>query len=417
MAMTWFGLVFLSCLIKPDLTYGASAIPGEDQGGFFYALGHLHPAAYVVLFVILVLSVANLVFQYGLSAFFSPLSFLFSLKRRREGDVEPRPLLKRLNGLGLDARLRDRPLRVGPSGRRGGERADAVLSVRQIPKIGYRAAAAPTPLDGVNHPMPSFSSPPFVESGAPRLVTTGQEKKPSAEFKFSAAVDLPSREEMERRDKTQLVVSGSVLGQDGKGIGSVIVYLTDGEGNRLGQSCRSAADTGEFRVQINESGRYLVKGYKRGFVMESAEPLVIPIESGRIEGYTFRMIPEGCAIMGRVVLEETGEGMADCEVRCVCRMPESSRSAMTGASGQFRIQGVPMNSECHLEVLEKGGTLLTRSARFQTVQKKECYVEIKLASGGQTTKDTPLGPSDPVTDPIDQAQGPNSSPDNQFHTS
>ena len=71
---------------------------------------------------------------------------------------------------------------------------------------------------------------------------------------------------------------------------SVIVYLTDEEGNRVGQSCRSMPDTGEFKVQVNHPGRYQLHGYKRGFVMGEGEPVLLPIESGKIEGFNLHMI-------------------------------------------------------------------------------------------------------------------------------
>ncbi len=75
------------------------------------------------------------------------------------------------------------------------------------------------------------------------------------EFKFASAVDVPTAEELMRREKEQMVVSGAVTDASGKGMGSVIVYLTDLEGNRVGQSCRSAPETGEFKVLINEPGK------------------------------------------------------------------------------------------------------------------------------------------------------------------
>jgi len=198
------------------------------------------------------------------------------------------------------------------------------------------------------------------------------------EFKFSSAVDVPSREEVERREKTQLVVSGAVHGPDGKGMSSVIVYLTDTTGNRVGQSCRSMPETGEFKVLIGEPGQYVLRGYKRGFVMEVSEPVLLPIESGKIEGYNFRMIPEGCLVSGKLVASDTGEELAGYEVTCACATSESVRTAITDSTGQFRIQGVPAKLECYLEISDHDGNLLMRSSPFQTVQKKEHYVEIRI---------------------------------------
>ena len=60
----WFPLILLSaCSLLPDLCEGASTIPGEGQHGFFYAVTHLHPVVYLILFLIAVLSVINLVVQ------------------------------------------------------------------------------------------------------------------------------------------------------------------------------------------------------------------------------------------------------------------------------------------------------------------------------------------------------------------
>jgi len=259
----------------------------------------------------------------------------------------------------------------------------SIIAVRRVPRTSAEGTYSelPTPLEGVNHPLPEFDSQEAFERGEPRLAGSKREKRAStSQFKFSSTVDVPSQEEIERREKEQLLVSGSVRGIDGKGMASVIVFLTDEEGNRVGQSCRSLPETGEFRVLANEPGKYALNGYKRGFVMEKSEPMVLPIESGKIDGYNFKMIPEGCLVQGRVVFEAGGATFNGLHVKCICGNENVSRYTETGASGQFRITGVPYNSTCFIEVTDESRSLLFRSETFDTSQKKELYKEIKIPS-------------------------------------
>lgn len=352
-------------------------IPGEDRVGFFFTLTHLHPAAYGLLFIIFLLSMANLLFQYGAEFFLKPIDFLLSLIGKPSHGAPARPVLKGLKLSSLNGSDQTRQRMRPSSGRRPSDGSEVVAQVRKTTSSGPRTKP-PTPLDGVNHRLPQFPSRTSPAAGAPRVSHARPETKAPMEFKFSSAVDVPSREEIERREKTQLVVSGTVLGPDGKGMSSVIVYLTDTTGNRVGQSCRSMPDTGEFKVLIGEPGQYVLRGYKRGFVMERAEPVRLPIESGKIEGYNFRMIPEGCLVSGKLVASHIGEELAGYEVKCACKTSESARTAITDSTGQFRIQGVPAKMECCLEISDQDGNLLMRSSPFQTVQKKEHYVEIRL---------------------------------------
>lgn len=403
-------VVLILAVGVPELSVASAPIPGEGRAGLLHILTHLHPAAYVVLFCVFVLSIVNLVFHYGISTFARPLSLLSALLGLSPRLGGTRPVLKGLRRTGFDG------WKPGASGGKkselsgAGSSIDAVTTTRAVTKLDPDAAAAriPTPLDGVNHPMPKFFAPPGPQSGAPRVLDAKPgEKALSTEFRFSSAVDVPSREEMERREKSQLVVSGSVLGPDGKGMSSVIVYLADGEGNRVGQSCRSMAETGEFKVLVNEPGTYLLKGYKRGFVMESPEPLTLPIQSGKIQGYNFQMIPEGCTVLGRVCREDSEEGIPDCEVTCVnADLEERARSTKTDSEGKFLMYGVPLNAEYVLEVRSPDGTLTIRTEPFQTLQKKEHSVEIKLPLSDRTaahvaeeTPDADESSSEPVQSP------------------
>ncbi|MBI5250161.1 MAG: hypothetical protein HY912_11765 [Desulfomonile tiedjei] len=347
----------------------AASMPGESNPGILYTVTHLHPAAYLILFLIFVLSVANLVFQGFLSFSGWPLSFVAGLLREI-------PLVRRTKGAAKRSRRLESPDSIvnRPAD-------EAVSAVRRIGKVQARESriGIPTPLDGMNHPMPAFGQHPGTATGLPRMVENPDANKPAAqEFKFASAVDIPSPEEVERREKEQLVVSGIVKGPDGKGIDSVIVYLTDLEGTRTGQSCRSMHDTGEFKVLINEPGKYILSGYKRGYIMENADPLVLPIESGKIEGLTLRMIPEGCVVQGRVVLDVGLNLLHDFEVKCVCGEGSCSRSSRTDSTGEFRIPGVLVNSKCHIEVRGSDGSMLVKTEPFETVQRKEIYREIQI---------------------------------------
>jgi hypothetical protein len=176
------------------------------------------------------------------------------------------------------------------------------------------------------------------------------------------------------------VVSGTVKGVDGKGIASVLVYLSDEGGNRLGQSCRSLPDTGEFKVQINESGRYVLNAYKRGLTMETPVPPVLPVESGKIEGYSLQMIPEGCLVHGKVLTEEGGEPPEGLKVTCIRKGGDFSRSEPIGPAGEFRFFGVPHDSEYVLEVRGPDGVLLSSSAPIETSRKREVSCEIQIPS-------------------------------------
>jgi hypothetical protein len=381
-------LVFILCLAAPSEVWLASGpIPGEDRVGFFYTLTHLHAAAYVVLFFIFLLSLANLLFQYGSDVFLKPITFVLSLLRKSSYQAA-RPVLRGLKQSSLNGGEPTRQKRHLSRGRHATEGSEAVGQVRKATSSGAYAKP-PTPLDGVNHSIPQFPSRTAPAAGAPRVSSGKPETKAPMEFKFSSAVGVPSREEVERREKTQLVVSGAVLGPDGKGMSSVIVYLTDTAGNRVGQSCRSLPETGEFKVLIGEPGQYVLRGYKRGFVMENAEPVLLPIESGKIEGYNFRMIPEGCLVSGKVRASGTGEDLAGYVVTCACETGESVRSGITDSAGQFRIQGVPAKSECHLELSDKAGNLLLRSSSFRAVPNKEHYVEIQAPRREGPPKDEP----------------------------
>ena len=408
--------VYLVIGVPGQAWLDAGQIPSENPGGLLYSVTHLHAAAYVVLFLIFLLSMANLFLQYGADVFWRPFTSLLGLVRKSADEVSDRPVLKG---------LQEGRLSRGASGRRKSryypaqhhvEGSEAVAPVRKL--ADHVSAKPPTPMDGINHPLPPLSPQPKQTAGTPRLGKGTPDARSAADFKFSCAVDVPTRQEVERREKTSLLVSGAVLGPDGKGISSVIVYLADADGNRVGQSCRSMPDTGEFKVLVNEPGKYVVKGYKRGLIMESQDALWVPIESGKVEGFNFRMVPEGCLVKGQLVSSSSGEALSGYEVRCTCPKREYARSARTDGNGSFGIHGVPVNSECYLEVLDGHGAVLMRSTRFQTVQKKEHHVDIRLselldpviAEPAHRTDHGQTESSDPESAPSPSPSHPSSGP-------
>jgi len=267
-----------------------------------------------------------------------------------------------------------------------------------VSKPAVSTADRPTPLDGVNHPLPSFSHTASSSNDmAGETERPLRKKAPSTQFKFTSAVDLPSPEEMERREREKLVVSGTVRGLEGKGISSVMVFLTDQEGNRVGQSCRSIPETGEFKVQVNEPGHYVIQGYKRGFIMESEGPLNLPIESGKIDGYVLRMIPEGCMVHGKVVFSGNAPETTGIEVRCINERGTLTRSDKLNSSGAFKIYGAPFDSQCFLEVRASAGELLAASESFATGRKREIYHEIVIPVPDATQADKTEAPDPPIT--------------------
>lgn len=377
----WSVLILLSVWsFLPDLCNGASGIPGEGGHGLFYVITHLHPLVYIILFLISVLSVINLVVQGWVPLKVWPLSGIDIIPpnmRKKSASGAHREILERTRS---DSRGNIKE-KAAPGRLKRGGRDEGILGVRRLAKNADRGSPAsiPTPMDGINHSLPQFAAAAGNQPGSPRIVE-GQpdQKTPAQEFRFSSAVDVVSQIEMERREKEQLVIFGTVTGLDGQGIASVMVYLTDPAGNRVGQSSRSAQDTGEFKVLVNESGQYALNGYKRGFIMENNEPLILPIESGKIEGFNFRMIPEGCLVRGRVFVDGETAGVPDSEVRCICADGTFSRSDRTDRAGEFRISGVPLSSKCLIEVRGTDSEVLGRSAPFETLHKKEIYRKIAV---------------------------------------
>jgi len=285
--------------------------------------------------------------------------------------------------------------------------SDGILAVRKATGTQETSPLSiPTPLDGINHKLPQLSAHGVPQPGATGMVEAKVSQEAAAtEFKFSSAVDLPSQEELERREKGQLVVSGTVLDAVGEGIDSVVVYLTDEQGNRIGQSCRSASGTGEFKVLVNEPGRYAVRAYKRGLILDAGEPEPLPIESGRIEGYAIRMIPEGCLVHGKVINQTAASLTAECEIQLHVRGQETVRSVFSDSAYGFRINGVPNHVECRLHVIDTAGSLLATSPWFETGEKREIVMNVTVAAPNVPLAKASSSPADQK-----QAQEPEEDP-------
>ncbi|MFC1835031.1 carboxypeptidase-like regulatory domain-containing protein [Thermodesulfobacteriota bacterium] len=390
---------FIASWAFPTDTWAGTKIPGEDGPGLFYTITHLHPAAYLILFFIFVLSVVNLIYGGHITPRFWPFSKLTSLLRGRgpqrssSGAVKravPRKAVPKRSG--IDSQVVAAGKAVAPL-------KDEVSGPRPMVKKSEQTVSdRPTPLDGLNHPMPQFNPPGVVLSGVPKVEEQDEELQDRAkEFRFTSAVDLPSPEEQERREKEKLVVSGRVKGPDGKILPSVLVFLADHEGNRVGQSCRTNDDTGDFKVQVNEQGRYVLHAYKRGYIIENPDPLVLPSESGRLEGMNFSMIPEGCLVQGRVLLEGSGEKVPGLQVVCINETDGTARSGRSDGSAAFKISGVPHNSRCFVEVRDDEGTLLAATESFETGQRRNIYREIKISAKPKSTKQKDGKPDSGIT--------------------
>ena len=120
--------------------------------------------------------------------------------------------------------------------------------------------------------------------------------------------------------------------------------------------------------------------------MEETDPQPLPIESGKIEGYSLRMIPQECVIRGKVILAGIAEAAPHLEVRCVDEAGEVWRAARVSSSGEYRIAGLPFDFRCFLEVRAADGTLLWGSESFSTGSQKEIHRDITIPSS--------LGPPD-----------------------
>jgi len=375
-------MIFLfGASMAPDSLYAVQSASGEAGATWFFRLTHLPLAVYVILFLIFILSVLNLWYQsWRAVERIGPRSLSDLLKDLWRGRFE-----SSVARMGRHAAHRPRGKRHHQSSFRMGSEAVVVSEVVGAPRLSSQAPAhndhdlIPTPLNGIDHPLPRFEHSATGGRDHKEKAAAGTEQDgKSVSFKFSSAVDVPTQEEIDRRDKAQLVVSGFVTGPDGRGLPSVLVYLTDLEGNRVGQSCRTLAETGEYKVLVNEPGKYILRAHKRGMMMENTDGVSLPMESGKIEGLNFSMIPDGCVVKGRVLLSDTLEPVPHTAIRCRSRLGDYTGESVSDADGYFSIVGAPPNCECYVEVIDASGRRVHATEQFETVQKNQVSLDIRL---------------------------------------
>ena len=359
------GLLFSEC-------FSANAfVPGKERLGLFYAITHLPMFAYGTLFLIFCLSAINLLLQIIFSRDWP--TRLLDLFYPKGVTIHP------IRGFPKKPGYRHGSREQGTHKTTTGPRYDGVVAVRTITKDRDQSTLfPPTPLDGSNHRLPKFG--PMMDQSsveAPSLKKDEPKLPPFREIIYSA-VDVPSQEELKRREKQRLVVSGSVIGPDGKPLESAVVYLADVDGNKVGQSCRSNDENGFFKVLVNEAGTYLVHAYKQGYAMADDKPKPVPVQSGKVDGLVVKLVSQECLIKGRAILEDGNLPLPDIEIKCVCRSEGFVGTSRTDEGGNFRLPNVPMNSECYLEAIDQSGNILAKTNGFETVQKKQLYKDIRI---------------------------------------
>ena len=153
-------LVSAVVLCKENACHAASAMPADAPVGLFYAITHLHPLAYFILSLIVVLSVVNLVIQGWISREKWPLNRIF----HASGDL----------GGGIFGFWRSKPPRkpkidTSVSVIQGGpDYMGGVIGVPRpvkVPQDGVQAYP-PTPLDGLNHPIPKLAASVSAQNGS-----------------------------------------------------------------------------------------------------------------------------------------------------------------------------------------------------------------------------------------------------------
>lgn len=388
-----FHLAILATIILPNLLWGAPTVqPQHQDTGWLYSVTHLSPTIYLVLFFIFLLSMFNLAFQ---SHLLVRMTSLVRLKfgGSATGEGESSGLLTR----NIDQDKRSKKFRGsirGPESYRMSKHTlqDGIVSVRPASQVIQEKHSdfMPTPLDGEDHPIPDFgaSSKPKVNLIKP-VDIENENSIVIKDFKFSSAVDLPSPEEIQRREREKIVVTGRVLDSASRGLSTAVVYLIDRDGNKIGQSCRTNSENGSFRVQANESGAYSINVYKRGYVLNADQPVALPARSGKITGLDIRMVPEGCLIHGKVLSEEGLNPIPDLVVNCACRSEQFKSSSTTDSNGAFQTVGAPLNSECVIQLMTPDGKVLLDSKSFETVQKKQIFLEFKVKVSGNDIPENP----------------------------
>lgn len=376
--LVWFLLIGF----QQPLALAGAPIQADRDMSLLYFITHLHPTIYLILFGVFLLSMVNLAVQTRL------VFWLKSAVNGRFGGNVSRDSSELSGFIGRISRKKRpgnfRKTIRGPESYRMSKEPlqDGIVSVRPSSSLTGEnpEEIIPTPLDGQNHTLPDFdlSSKPKNQSKRAKSSDPENGKTTLKEFKFSSAVDLPSVEEIERREKEKIVVTGRVIDPSNNGLATAVVYLLDRDGNKMGQSCRTNSESGAYRVQANEGGAHSINVYKRGYVMNSDGPIKLPARNGKVEGFDVHMLPEGCLIHGKVSSKIGQLPLEGLTVKCECRSEQYKFSSTTNSKGLFQALGAPLNSKCVLQVLSPEGTVLLDSQPFETVQKKQIFMDLRV---------------------------------------
>ncbi len=372
-------IIIIIAIIAGSQVLAADLAPGEENTGFFYYLTHLRPGAYVVLFLIFMLSIGNLYYQYitpgGALYYGSPPSSNESAENEDQNELDDyeteydREILDRMDSLNREA--------------------DTIVAVRKIfPGEGKESEPdQPTPLDGVDHPLPSFTIKIDGANQGARHMEQEETKEVDEDsgafkphFRFASMIDPDSVEPRDQIAREELQVYGFVLERNDEPVPGALVFLIDREGNRIGQSSRSQPGTGEFTALAQEPGKYRLNAHKRGMRLLDKEPIELEKTSGTIEGLVVRMIEEGCKIKGRIVQKFEGDLDSMVRLQVVCKAGPSGfvRSVRPAQDGYYSIIGAPESDSCVLELLDSDGNMITRTEPFETYDGGEVNLEFEL---------------------------------------
>lgn len=385
-------ILFMVAIIARSQVFGADLAPGEENTGFFYYLTHLRPGAYFILILIFLLSIGNLYYQYitpgGALHYGTPSGSQDLIENQEQDELDDdeteyeSELARRMDSLDREA--------------------DTIVAVRKITPDQEDQKSdqdQPTPLEGVDHPLPSFTI--TIDRSNHRDSESEPEKTQETEeddgvfkphFRFASMIDPDVAESREQTAQEELQVSGFVLERNDEPVPGALVFLIDEEGARIGQSSRSQPGTGAFTALAQEPGKYRLNAHKRGMRLVDKNPIELTKKSGIIEGIVVRMIEEGCKIQGKIVQKFEGDLDSMVRLQVVCKVGPSGfvRSVRPAQDGYYSIIGAPESDSCVLELLDSDGNLITRTEPFETFDGGEVNLEFELIDqDSEETGDAP----------------------------
>jgi hypothetical protein len=383
----------------PSAGLAQDLAPGEENIGILYYMTHLHPAAYFILFLIFLLSVANLYYQYV-----TPGGVLhpepYSEEEDRDDDSQGMDALENSDleyDQGAYARLDSLEMP-----------AETVVAVRKFSpeEADGPGDNFPTPLEGVDHPLPAFSEtqasiapaqgePPKDEPQTAPRVDDGSFQP---QFVFTSMASLDLDEESLVENEEELRVTGFVIGPDDEPVPGVLVFLINEEGKRIGQSSRSQPGAGAFSAMAQEPGNYRLNAHKRGMRLVDRGPIDLAQTSGVIEDVVLRMVEEGCHVKGRIIknVETDLDSLVRLQITCKVAGAGFVRTVRPAQDGSYSIPGTPESDSCVLELRDQAGNVITSTDPFETIDGGEVNLEFELieeqnqdSGGEQEDTDTP----------------------------